>query len=72
VGVGYTIWYVYSLQTLEFLTSKPFYRFHPEAMPSHLFYLVGAAWPNVVVLLVSGVLAVLEVKRLRGAHETLR
>lgn len=72
VGVGYTLWYAYSLQTLEYLTSKPFYRSYPEAMPPHLFYLVGAAWLNFVVLLVSGVLAVLEVKRLRAAHETLR
>jgi hypothetical protein len=56
---------------LEFLTSKPFYRTHPEAVPHHLFCLVGAVWINFVVLLISGALTVRQVKRLRGAPEAL-
>lgn len=72
VGIGYVIWYVYSVQMLVFLTSKPFYRSHPDALPPHLFYLVGGTWFNFVVLLISGALAVREVKRLRGARQALR
>ncbi len=72
VGIGYAVWYVYSIQVLNFLTSKPFYQAHPEALPRHLFYLVDATWLNFAVLLISGILLIREAMRLRGSHIPLR
>lgn len=71
VGAGYITWYLYSRHLLEFLSSNPFYLQHPEAVPLHPFGLIGATWPNLVVLVMCGVLLVWEAKTLRGRLQPL-
>lgn len=65
-AAGYVAWYLYSRETLDLLLSKPFYHAHPEAVPPHPFGLMGATWVNLVVLVMTGVLFIWEVKTLRG------
>lgn len=69
---GYVVWYIYSRSILEALAGQPFYLLHTEAVPPHTFGLVGATWLNIVVLLLSGVLLIWEVKTLRGMSRTLK
>jgi hypothetical protein len=64
-GAGYVLWYMHSRQILDFLLSKSFYQSHPEALPPYPFGLVGATWLNLIVLLISGVLFIWEIKTLR-------
>jgi hypothetical protein len=65
VVVAYAFWYAYSRRILEPLLSKPFYQDHPETVPNHPFGLIGATWPSLVVLLMSGLLFLWEVKTFR-------
>jgi hypothetical protein len=65
-AVGYVLWYKHSRRMLDLLLSNPFYQSHPEAVPPHPFGLMGATWVNLVVLVMSGVLFVWELKTLRG------
>lgn len=66
VGIGYVVWYVYSRQILELLLSKSFYNSYPEAVPPHPLGLIGASWLHLVVLVLSVVLFVWELKTLRS------
>jgi prolipoprotein diacylglyceryltransferase len=66
VGVGYVVWYAYSRQILELLLSKSFYHSYPEALPPHPLGLIGASWLNLVVLVISVVLFIWELKTIRG------
>jgi hypothetical protein len=66
VTLAYAIWYLYSRQLLELL-SKPFYELHPEAAPQQMFGLIGATELNVVVMVMSFILLIWQIKALRGA-----
>ncbi len=66
VGIGYVVWYAYSRQILELLFSKSFYHSYPEALPPHPLGLIGASWLNLVVLVISLVLFIWELKTIRG------
>lgn len=70
VGVGYGLWYVYSRQTLDFLLSKSFYQLHPETLPQYPLGLIQATWLNLVVLVISGVLCVWNIRVLRSMSKT--
>ncbi len=63
---GYAAWYGYSRQILNALSSKSFYLSYPEAVPTHHFGLIGATLVNIIVLAMTGVLLVWELKTLRG------
>lgn len=65
-GVGYVMWYLQSQQILEILLSKSFYHSYPEAIPPHPFGLLGATWINLVVLVLTGILFIWEVKTFRS------
>lgn len=66
VGVGYAVWYIYSRQILELLFSKSVYHTYPEAVPPHPLGLIGASWLNLVVLVITVVLFVWELKTARN------
>lgn len=63
-GVGYSLWYISSLQTMNLLAVNPYYKTHPEAVPPHYLGFVGAEWWNLVVLVVIAFLVIWELKAL--------
>lgn len=65
-GVGHAIWYIQSRQILEMLRADSFYHSYPEAIAPHPLGLLGATWVNLVVLVITGILFVWDVKTLRG------
>jgi hypothetical protein len=70
VGFVYAIWYLYSRQILEQLSTKSFYQKYPEALPAHPLGLIGATWINFVVFVMSGILFIWEIKSLRAASRS--
>jgi hypothetical protein len=64
-GAAHVIWYVQSQQILEILLSKSFYHSYPEAIAPHPLGLLGATWVNLVVLVMTCVLFIWELKSFR-------
>lgn len=66
VWAGYFLWYVYSRQVLNLLSSKSFYQLHPGAVSTYRLDLIGATWLNIIILLMASVLFIWEAKTIRS------